>query len=193
MTGSRASTPADVFYDATRRSLRLASRSERTLNVPAASLSTALSKLELVPGAAMPLARRPTGQPARPGDGDGRWRAWCRSSSPHWMTGPATWPWTSMVSTLALGSGAVVMLRFGAIAWDPCCCGSRAFPHGGWPLIRPVAPGSWIACIAAWRGPAACPSRSSLQPVRGRHFPAQPGEPRPAAVVCVRRPAVPGG
>lgn len=43
--------PAPVYYDAGRRALRLASRSERTLDFPSPALSFALSALELTPAA----------------------------------------------------------------------------------------------------------------------------------------------
>ncbi len=161
-----ASAPADVFHDAARRSLRLASRSERTLNLAAASLSAALSKLELTPGAR---------------DAFGTWAYWDSPRGQVMATGALTGavpifqpPLDDQPSDLALGfdgvlylalsSGAVVMLDR-RDRWDPVLLRVEGF--SAWRVAPDPTGGAWILDRVHRR----------LARLRGLPFPRRPFSP----------------
>lgn len=138
-----ARAPADVFYDAARRTLRLASRSDRTLNLPPVSLSVALSKLELPPGAR---------------DAFGTRAYWASARGQVMATGALTGavpifqpPLDDPATDLALGFDGVLYLalRSGAVVlldrrdrWDPVRLRVEGF--SAWRIAPDPAGGAWI-------------------------------------------------
>jgi phage tail-like protein len=161
-----ASTPADVFYDATRRSLRLASRSERTLNVPAASLSAALSKLELAPGARDAFGTRAYWDSLR---GQVMATGALAGAVPIFQPSLDDRPsdlalGVDGVLYLALGSGAVVMLDR-RDRWDPVLLRVEGF--SAWRVAPDPAGGAWILDRVHRR----------LARLRGLPFPRRPFSP----------------
>ncbi len=136
--------PAPVYYDAGRQALRLASRSERTLDLPPPGLSPALSALELTPA-------------ARDAFGTRAW--WDADRGQVVATGALpgvvpifTPPAGERPTDLALGYDGVlyIALSSGAVAvqdrrdrWDPALL--RAVPgFGAWRIAADPAGGAWL-------------------------------------------------
>lgn len=136
--------PAAVYYDAGRRGLRLASRSERTLDLPTPGLSVALSALEQAPA-----ARDAFGTRAWWDAGRGQVVATGALPGPvPIFTPPAGERPTDLalgcdgVLYVALSSGAVVM-QDRRDRWDPAML--RDVPgFGAWRLAPDPAGGAWL-------------------------------------------------
>ena len=166
MTGSRRARRLTSSTTPTRRSLRLASRSERTLNLAAASLSAALSKLELVPGARDAFGTRaywdsPRGQVMATGALTGAVPIF----QPPLDDRPSDLALgVDGVLYLALGSGAVVMLDR-RDRWDPVLLRVEGF--SAWRVAPDPAGGAWILDRVHRR----------LARLRGLPFPRRPFSP----------------